>query len=95
MPLITGNKTKTGTVRVWRPNGMRYAEGEWDSELSEPKYFHIVGPVAAKQAIRIALIAFKKEFGYVPEPYIVEITVQHGIARATVYDINKTEGDDA
>lgn len=88
MPLVK-NKTKTGMVRVHRPDGMKYAEGEWDTRLRSARNWAIAGPLAAEQAIKLALIAFHNEFDYAPSLYVVEVTVQRGVARAALYEIDE------
>lgn len=88
MPLVK-NKTKTGMVRVHRPDGMKYAEGEVDAKLRSSKNMIFAGMFSASEATKIALAKFVTEFGYVPSLYVVEITVQRGVARAAVYEIDE------
>lgn len=93
MPRIK-SRNKSGMIKIWRPNGMKYGSGEAKSGMRSPRTTPYGGVWAAGKSTEEAVAKFQQEFGYIPAMYAVEIIVEGGDARATVYDISE-EPDDA
>jgi hypothetical protein len=86
-------KTRYDNVKVWRPHGTPYAEGEpTDWVFIDPMDVH-----AVELAVNRAVIAFRREFGRFPRrgALVVEVVGTTAGCRAVVYELPYNEEESA
>lgn len=88
-------KKKYDHVKVYRPDGARYAEGicEWPLRTQTP--FPIVTSWTIAYAIDLAMKAYIDEFGGPPrqEDMVVEVSCTRAAAYASIYSIGIPSDD--
>jgi len=93
MPRVK-NKTKSGTIRIHRPEGTCFSEAESDvSFMRSTAWGHLLASFGMDESFKLALTYFRAEFSRLPrEPYVVEAVVSHGKVRLCIYETEV--GDD-
>jgi hypothetical protein len=83
MPVIEGRENDH--VKVWRPNGAKFAEAKSPQEFSTGT----LPRTASVAALTGAYWEFEQEFGTPPVPQrtVIEIVLGHNQATATVYEL--------